>query len=444
MNRNKILNNCTSILKVMMTFFVVITGVFLTGCKKKEVITFTEPSRTGVRTINFYTLKGNSTDILDYADKTFILQSEMNLQDEEDAMKSLAEECNIDPLSLYSINCSTIQEAIDTFYSETNTVLVLNEAIVEQLNNFESYKDFSDKTELIYTIQLGKEISVVNPNEQVEENNSFVLYIAGNDTRNDGLTLNGRTDTDMIMAVNPKYKQILLVSIPRDFYVKNPALGNELDKLTHLGNNGIENTLDGINQEFDLEIKSYITTNFTHFKSLIDQIGGIDIHNPYSFSAFGEKSFPEGDLHLNGEQALSYSRERKSLSNGDYGRNEHQGIVMQGILTKIQQLTNQGDYVEVVKMLSDNFLTNINFNSIYKNLNAADDSLDWEFIRYHLGGEGTYDGTVSMGFDRKLYVCKPFESQVQFVNEQVNKVLEGEKITLEDLPDNEKTTFVEN
>ena len=62
----------------------------------------------------------------------------------------------------------------------------------------------------------------------------------------------------MIMAVNPKYKQILLVSIPRDFYVKNPALGNELDKLTHLGNNGIENTLDGINQEFDLEIKSYI------------------------------------------------------------------------------------------------------------------------------------------------------------------------------------------
>ena len=117
---------------------------------------------------------------------------------------------------------------------------------------------------------------------------------------------------------------------------------------------------------------------------------------------------------------------------------------MQGILTKIQQLADQGDYVELVKMLSDNFLTNINFNSIYKSLNAADGSLDWEFIRYHLGGEGTYDGTVSMGFDRKLYVCKPFESQVQFVNEQVNKVLEGEKITLEDLPDNEKTTFVEN
>ena len=45
-----------------------------------------------------------------------------------------------------------------------------------------------------------------------------------------------------------------MISIPRDYYIKNPALDNGLDKLIHLGNDGIQNTLDGINQEFGLNI----------------------------------------------------------------------------------------------------------------------------------------------------------------------------------------------
>ena len=79
--------------------------------------------------------------------------------------------------------------------------------------------------------------------------------------------------------------------------------------------------------------------------------------------------------------------------------------------------------------------------SLYKSTNNGQ---DWSYYRYHLGGEGTYAGTASMGFDRQLYVCKPFASQEEFAKQQIEKVLSGKEIQMEDLPDGAKTTFQEN
>jgi anionic cell wall polymer biosynthesis LytR-Cps2A-Psr (LCP) family protein len=143
--------------------------------------------------------------------------------------------------------------------------------------------------------------------------------------------------------------------------------------------------------------------------------------------------------------ALSYCRERYNLANGDYDRNEHQSIVIQGIIDKLTSTEILTNFNDVLNSLQGQFLTNLSTDTIYglaeQQLN---DGGSWNMVRYHLGGTGTMAGTVSMGWNRMLYVVEPFDSQITFVNEQVNKVLNGETITQESLPDEDKTTYIEN
>lgn len=424
--------------------------------QEKQDAIFSEPATTDVTNVNFYVMSSTyrsnhsslfentkpSNSLADYTEATYIVQDQYDQSNQETAVEDIKGQLGVESLDI--IHKDTVMDALKALYNGEGDVLVLNRAFVSAAKTVSQFKNFDSDCFIIYTKQIGE--------EKVEEQVSvgmepFAVYIAGNDTRDVALTTVGRTDVDMIMAVNPTNRQILLVSIPRDYYVENPALDNGLDKLTHLGNHGIQNTLDGINNYFGLELRYYMCTNFTHFEDLVDSIGGITINNPYAFTTnnAGDYSFAEGELTLNGEEALAYSRERYNLDNGDYGRNEHQGIIMQAILEKVQSLANSGDKSSVISALTKNFLTNVDITDMYNvYTSTSDTSQSWEYIRYHLGGEGTYAGTISMGMNRELYVCKPFASQVQFTAEQVNKVLNGEVITAEALPDNDLTTFQEN
>lgn len=245
-------------------------------------------------------------------------------------MEQLKEKLSVTSLTL--VQKDTVSDALEALYDNEGDVLVLNQAFSSSFSSIAKYAS-SDTVS--------------------SSTGSFVIYVAGHDASSTSFSLYGRTDVDMMVAVNPTLKQILMISIPRDYYIKNPALDNGLDKLTHLGNDGIQNTLDGINQEFGLNITDYIVTDFDHFSALVDNMGGITMDNPYAFSGRGY-DFAEGTITLNDSEALAYSRERYSLSNGDYGRNEHHGIVMEGLLKKIQENCRKGEYLTVIKSAMDN------------------------------------------------------------------------------------------
>lgn len=219
-------------------------------------------------------------------------------------------------------------------------------------------------------------------------------------------------------------------------------------KLTHLGNLGVTNTVASINQQFGLNIESYLCTNFTHFKQMIDGLGGITIDNPDIFTTINGGPgyhFDVGTVTLDGEHALAYARERYVLPNGDFDHSRHETIIMQGMMQKIQELVQEGQKKSVLKTLSSNFLTNMNFNDLY-NLYASSSHADveWEYIRYGLDGMGTYAGTVSMGWDTMLYVCQPIDAQVTFVNKVVTQLLSGKKIGQYTMPGQEGATYVES
>lgn len=450
-------SSTTALFNAILAIVMVFGCVAVPKMEEKEKNIFQEPAKKSQTTMNFYALtseyKSNhaslfedtasSDNILDYADKTFITQSQFDKTNTDNAISQIEAVLEATP---NVTSKDTVYDAIKAFYNGEGEVLVLNDAFVSALKTIKAFKNFDNDTVVLSSLKFGEEEVQEEP-QPVSDQHPFAVYVAGNDTRASGLTTVGRTDVDMIMVVNPTSRQILLVSIPRDYYIENPGLSDGMDKLTHLGNQGIRNTLDGINRKFNLNLTDYLCTNFTHFEALVDALGGVSINNPYAFDGenSGDYHFDAGEITLNGEQALAYSRERYSLSNGDYGRNEHQGIIMQAILEKVQQNAAAGDKAGVLTALSANFLTNVNINDLYNLYTSSGDvAQPWQYIRYHLGGTGTMAGTVSMGMNRMLYVCQPFESQVQFTTDVVNRMLNGETISEDPLPDQESTSYIPN
>lgn len=446
----------TAVVNGILAAVLALCCILMPKLQSREASVFSEPAHTAVRTMNLYVMSADyrsdhsstfsstkpSENLEDYKNAKFIVQGELDQQDQSDALDQLKDRLGVTSLSL--VQKDTVSDALSALYNNEGDVLVLNQAFSSSVTSIARYASFESDTFVLDSIKLGDvSAATAEATSSSGDNSSFVIYVAGHDASSASFSLYGRTDVDMIMAVNPVLKQVLMVSIPRDFYIKNPALDNGLDKLTHLGNDGIQNTLDGINQEFGLNITDYMLTDFDHLTSLVDEIGGITVNNPYAFSGMGY-DFAAGTISLNGAQALAYSRERHSLDNGDYGRNQHQGIVMEGILNKIQENCHAGDYISVIKAAMNNFLTNVSLDTLLSVYTSTNNGQDWTYFKYHLGGQGTYDGTASMGFDRMLYVCKPFDSQVQFTRQQVEKVLNGEEIQMESLPDNANTTFEEN
>ena len=184
--------------------------------------------------INVYVLNKNYKDDIDeFKTSKFIVQKSIDQDNQNYAIDVLKTKFEKD--SLYLISKEDVMSAVEALYKGEGTLLILNEAIVPMIEEFEGYGSFSDDCKVVYSIN--KEVVIDNPViEEPKEitERAFMVYVAGCDTRSGRLTTYGRTDVNLMVCVNPNTKQILICGIPRDAYVRNPALDNQKDKLTHL------------------------------------------------------------------------------------------------------------------------------------------------------------------------------------------------------------------
>ena len=376
-----------------------------------------------------------ATDLADYIDRTFIIQNSVDQENQATAITLIKTELAVDSIFVYE--AEDVLSAVDALYQNEGDVIILNESWAESLSGLEGYDSFLDDTVIVYTAEVENtaEPSTIDDNT---DDQSHVLQIlcAGSDTRSTVLSEYGRTDVVIMLTVNLDTHQILMVSIPRDYYINNPALGG-MDKLTHLGNSGIANTMLGLNEKFGVSLSDYAIVNFYTFEAIIDALGGVDIYNPYGFytELIGGMWFEEGSLHLNGEQALAYVRERHNLPNGDFGRNEHQAIILQALIDKVTSMDMLSNFNSVLNALQGKVLTSFSGERIMNLISSMVNNYSaFSIISYHLSGVGDYQGTASMGWDRLLYVAWPVESQVQFIQREVQKMVIDEIITQETLP----------
>lgn len=223
------------------------------------------------------------------------------------------------------------------------------------------YWDVSKSMDKTYeTVERSKK-SQVNLNNK----EPFSVLLLGIDTGDDGRVEQGRSDTTIVATVNPRDKQTTLVSLARDTYVDIPGQGKQ-DKLNHAyAFGGASLAMDTVENYLNIPINHYVSINMAGLKELVNAVGGIEVNNNLTFSQDGY-DFTIGKISLDGEQALSYSRMRYEDPNGDYGRQERQRKVIEGIVQKVLSLNSVSNYQEILTAVSYNMKTDLSFDDMKK------------------------------------------------------------------------------
>ncbi|MGN1342478.1 MAG: LCP family protein [Bacilli bacterium] len=311
--------------------------------------------------------------------------------------------------------------------------------IAENYYNIKSEEENTDNYKILYKITIRSIVKSTTKTVDIA-NEPFTIYISGIDVYGDIETVS-RSDVNILMTVNPKTKQVLLTSIPRDFYVQLHGTSGYKDKLTHAGNYGINMSIDTIEDLLNIDINYYIRVNFTTLEKLIDAIDGVDVYSEYSFVSYIDNyKFYQGYNHMNGKQALAFSRERKSLPAGDMDRGKNQEAVIEAIIRKITNKDVIYKYSKILNSMKGTFQTNITDNDITKIIKKELENIGgWNITSNNLDGTGSYDYTYSYS-SQKLYVTIPNQDSINNAVNLINKVKNDEKLdsSYSDNPNNIK------
>ena len=292
-----------------------------------------------------------------------------------------------------------------------------------------------EKTRIVEKIKVYKEIKEIKKNKNSLEE-PFHIYISGTDSAGTIFDI-ARSDVNMIVTVNPKTNQILLTSIPRDYYVTLHTSGVK-DKLTHAGVYGINESITTVQDLLGIEISYYVHVNFTTLIQLVDAIGGIDVVSDTTFQTHGmgvKYTFYAGVNHLDGNRALAFSRERKSFSDGDKKRVQNQQKVLEAILNKAMSSTSiLTNYTQILNTLQSSFQTNFTQqNMTYFIKKQLNDMKPWTITMIHLDGTSSYQNTYTYG-SQKLYVMLPDLNSIGEAQNQIKQIVgetQNEKQTKE-------------
>ena len=290
-----------------------------------------------------------------------------------------------------------------------------------------NHDSFDDETKIIKSYEYESKLSVTTKQTNVTEN-PFTIYVTGIDTYGSVSTV-ARSDVNLIVTVNPKTKQILMTSIPRDCQI-NLHKNGKMDKLTHTGIYGTSETINTIQDLLEMKINYFARTNFSGMTNIVDALGGITVNSSEAFETLhGNYQISEGLNEMDGDKALCFVRERKRLKRGDFARGENQQKVLKAMLDKAMSPKIITNFNNILSAVEGCFETDMSDKEIKSLINMQlNDMADWKIINVQIEGEyQLMDDTFSMkGTNSDVMI--PFESHIERVRELINKVEEGKEI----------------
>lgn len=310
-----------------------------------------------------------------------------------------------------SLVSSLEEDKTDSIIIEENRYNVLKE----------EYPEFGNITNVVkqYKIFVKKDKNSSN----LSTTDSFVMYISGVDTYGE-ISSVSRSDVNILAVVNPKEEKILLVSIPRDYYV-DLAGTNSKDKLTHAGMYGIDTSIKTIENLLDIDINYYVRLNFSTLTKSIDLLGGVDVYSDTTFTSYidGSITINEGMNHMDGKTALAFARERYAYSTGDRHRGENQQAIITALINQMTSTKNINKYKDLLSSLEGTFETSMPYKNISNLLKLQlDKNIKYDIKSISLDGYGSYEATYSMG-SRELYVMIPDEDTVSEAQKEIKTYL---------------------
>ena len=324
---------------------------------------------------------------------------------------------------------------INALYNNEVKVIVFNESNRAMLE--EQFTDFEEKTKVIYTKTYTTQIkeNVVNKNTATE---SFTIYVSGNDDYG-AISANGRSDVNIVATFNPKTRQVLMVSTPRDYWVPVDTLSTDsngkavtgYEKLTHAGNYGVDSSISTLESLYGVDVDYYVKVNFTGAVGVIDALGGITINSDVKFTN-GEDAAPVaynfvvGPNECDGEKALAFCRERQAFSDGDNQRGRNQMAAIEGMIDKATSTAILTQYNKVLDAVSGLIATNMPDSAISNLVKAQiNDPTGWNIMSYSVSGTGATKTGQLFGIVG-MSVIEPDYSTVNTAIELMSKVRNGE------------------
>lgn len=322
--------------------------------------------------------------------------------------------------------------------------ILMNSSYLDLIDDLTMETDqylFSDEIRVIDTLEFETKVeSAVQANVSEDfdiTKDPFIAYVSGIDTYGD-ISTRSRSDVNILMVVNPATRQILLVTTPRDGYVVIPGIsGTQKDKLTHAGLYGVNKSIETINSIYDIDINYYARVNFNSVINIVDALGGVDVYSRYDFTNGGNLGeqfhYSQGTNHLNGKEALAFSRERYSFGEGDNQRGRNQMEVIKGIINKCTSPAILTGFSSIMTEISDQVQTSLPADSIYALVKMQlEDPREWEMFSYAVTATGSREYCYSYT-GKSLYVANLSDSSIAQAKELMGAVMNGEKISENDL-----------
>lgn len=332
-----------------------------------------------------------------------------------------------------------LTQLADSLDSGASGAIIMNHAYVDVLNEMDRYTSFSSSIRDIESFHVESVVEQKVPKENISVGESgvtdeiYTIYLSGIDTREE-MTSSSRSDVNIILTINTRTKQILMISTPRDYFVPLSISDGVPDKLTHAGIYGVNVSMDTLDMLYDINIDYYFRLNFGGFVKIIDALGGITVNSDYEFDSKNITGyhFNKGENVVNGEQALVFSRERYAFKEGDRQRGRNQMAVIQGVVNKVTQPSILKNYLSVLDSLSGCFETSIPYDLIASLVRQQlDEGGRWEVLTYSVDGTGDTQKPYSMS--SKAYVMIPDQNTVDHAKKLMKKVRKGDMLSEADV-----------
>ena len=415
--KNKIIKGLVAAIFVVFSILFIFVGYNL----NRIYSYFSDLNKDVVYSISLVTLKGKHTGV----NLNTLKKAKIGVNTEEE--HKLAEEI-INKYSLSKNNTMVeyqdYRRMILDLYDGKVDFIFLQTNFVDIYITDENFEDIGEKIEVVDTTQkvvTKEEVQLNGSSKDVSQ--PITVLLMGIDSTVDGLqnadSFNG--DSLIVLTFNPSTMHVTMLSIPRDSYVPITCRNNVDNKITHAASGGARCVINTVQNFLGVKIDYYMKINFTGVVDLVNAVGGVEIDVPFkiceqnSKRQFGNKTvyINEGHQLLNGEQALAYSRNRKSNANfcskewttgtrDGFVRAAHQQEVIEALVDKMKTFKSVSDLEKILKVISKNFDTNMSESTIFSFYNIGKDILLSSSSDSLITVEKLYlDGTGQMIYDER-------------------------------------------
>jgi len=230
------------------------------------------------------------------------------------------------------------------------SMFIVNEGYEEYLDQTSTFYSFTEKVKILGTEQSTKNLTT----------EPFTILLMGN--------ADGLSDTLILATFNPRTMTATMTSIPRDSYVPIACYTDQAkDKITHARVVSRQCTIDTVQNFLDVKVDYFVEVNFSAVVEVVDALGGLWLNSPVEFvgqdSSSDRGNFTvwvgEGWQTMDGQQVLTFARERHAMPGGDNQRQLNQQAVISAMISKLMDTKDIGMFINVIEAAGNNIKTNI-------------------------------------------------------------------------------------